>query len=101
MDAATRLSEREICELNAYNSAFAELGFSWQWSPEDYVELAAYGEGERVQHYILTEHPHLLKAYDIDALAQLIESLKADCRAQPDVHPTGLPNIDREFSSWA
>ena len=101
MGAAIGLSEREVCELNAYNSAFAELGFSWEWSCEDYVEFAAHGEGRRIQHYIVTEHPHLLKAYDVEDLAQLIESLKADCSAQPDLHPPGPPNIGREFSSWA
>lgn len=95
------LSEREDCELKAYNAAFAELGFSWQWSAEDYRALLALPEGERVQHYIATTQPHLLKAYEAAALSELIETLKSDCRAQPELHPPGQPNIDHEFSSLA
>src|SRR5262245_40746380 len=99
MDVAYRpLSEREDCELKAYNAAFAELGFSWEWSEREYLELAEFHDGvERLQHYVATVHPHLLKAYDAESLARLIESLKADCHAQPEMHRPVRLGIDGEF----
>lgn len=59
----------------AYNAAFDELGLSWSWDTETFATLPA-GARQRVQAYLEREHPHLLRAYDADFLAQAVENAK-------------------------
>ena len=60
-------------ELDAYNGAFWDLGFRWQWDAETFREVCGtQGEQERVRRYITHHQPHLLSAYDADTLARLI-----------------------------
>lgn len=60
-------------ELDAYNGAFWDLGFRWQWDPATYRALCSIAaEEERVRDYITSHHPHLLAAYDAGVLARLI-----------------------------
>lgn len=69
------LAERQAdaAELDAYNGAFWDLGFRWQWDASLYRELCDIaGEQERVRGYITRHHSHLLAAYDADALARVI-----------------------------
>lgn len=63
-------------ERNAYNAAFHELGLRWHWDDATWGELQRHsGEPRtRVQHYLQTRQPHLLKAYDAEFLAAAIES---------------------------
>lgn len=60
-------------ELDAYNGAFWDLGFRWQWDTETFSELCSIAEEqERVRGYIMRHQPHLLAAYDADTLARMI-----------------------------
>jgi hypothetical protein len=60
-------------ELDAYNGAFWDLGFRWQWDTKIYRELCSIAEEqERVRGYITRHQPHLLAAYDADTLARMI-----------------------------
>jgi hypothetical protein len=49
----------------AYHLALEELGLEWNWDAS-----------EPVRAYIEREHPHLLRAYDADFLANAIESTR-------------------------
>jgi hypothetical protein len=65
--------------LVAYNAAFRELNLRFEWSADIYDALHA-GDDERacITRYIETWHPHLLKAYDIAFLSQLIYAKKTE-----------------------
>jgi hypothetical protein len=64
----------------AYNAAFNELGLPWYWDASTLQRLAANPEAkEPVMHYLETQQPHLLKAYDADFLINAIHSTKARC----------------------
>ena len=65
--------DAEDFHLRAYNGAFWDLGFKWQWDAGTYRELCRFGdEKERIRVYVERHHPHLLKAYDADFLVGLI-----------------------------
>jgi hypothetical protein len=66
-------------ERNAYNTAFCELGFSWQWDSDTYHRLLHLNAnaGECIRHYLETQQPHLLKAYDAAFLVDIIQEKKA------------------------
>ena len=60
-------------ELDAYNGAFWDLGFRWQWDAKTFGRLSRISdEQERVRGYITTHQRHLLVAYDADTLARVI-----------------------------
>ncbi|MDZ5456153.1 HAD family hydrolase [Azohydromonas lata] len=65
----------EEIERNAYNAAFYELGLRWYWDTETYAALLRHSAqpAERIQHYLRTQQPHLLTAYDADFLARAIQ----------------------------
>jgi len=64
-------------DLHAYNGAFWDLGFKWQWDGTTYRELCGIsGEKERIRSYLENHQPHLLKAYDPDFLVDLIQQNK-------------------------
>lgn len=64
----------EEMERNAYNAAFYELGLHWHWDSATFEALKRHSPKPeaRIQHYLETEHPHLLQAYDADFLAAAI-----------------------------
>jgi len=66
-------------ERDAYNATFYELGLRWHWDGETYASLLRHSEQPeaRIRHYIETHQPHLLKAYDADALAVVIQQRAA------------------------
>ncbi|HUG22708.1 hypothetical protein [Piscinibacter sp.] len=66
-------------ERDAYNATFYELGLRWHWDGETYASLLRHSEEPeaRIRHYIETRQPHLLKAYDADALAGVIQQRAA------------------------
>jgi hypothetical protein len=73
---AISIEERE---RNAYNAAFWQLGLHWQWDAATYRELAAISqEKERIRAYVERHQPHLLKAYDLDFLCEVIAARKAN-----------------------
>lgn len=65
----------EDLERDAYNAAFHELGLRWYWDSETYEALMRHSaEPElRIRHYLETQQPHLLKAYDAGFLASAIQ----------------------------
>jgi hypothetical protein len=63
--------------LSAYNGAFWDLGFKWQWDKETYRDLAeTAGEKERIRVYVERHQPHLTRAYDMEFLINLIHDQK-------------------------
>ncbi|MBM3358633.1 MAG: hypothetical protein FJY54_13020 [Betaproteobacteria bacterium] len=77
--AETRAPEAEDSERRAYNAAFWQLGFSWRWDAETYRELAKIPhEKERIRAYLERHQPHLLRAYNVEFLCEMIRARKAD-----------------------
>jgi hypothetical protein len=75
--AAGSTNPAQEAERNAYNAAFYELGLRWHWDAATFAALQAHSSpGERILHYIQTQHPHLLRAYDAQFLVQVIEAKK-------------------------
>jgi hypothetical protein len=66
-------------ELNAYNAAFYELGLRWHWDLATFEGLLRQAPDARgrLSKYLSQEHPHLLRAYDVDFLSAAIEEKKA------------------------
>ena len=61
----------------AYNAAFGELELSWHWDAHTYRELLGIPEEKgRIRAYIQRHHAHLLRAYDIGFLCDLIYEKK-------------------------
>ena len=73
-------------ELNAYNAAFYDLGLRWHWDSATYEALLSCGNdgATRVRHYLETQQPCLLRAYDADFLVALIERKATAHRAAAD-----------------
>lgn len=75
-------SPRDAVETdrNRYNAAFCELGLGWYWDEETYEALQLARERKHcIHHYLETEMPHLLRAYDVDFLVNAIESTRLEC----------------------
>jgi hypothetical protein len=71
----------EEMERHAYNAAFYELGFQWHWDQDTYRQLSQIpNAAQRIQHYLETRQPHLLKAYDADFLVAAIQHKQAEHR---------------------
>jgi len=66
-------------ERDAYNAAFYELGLRWHWDSETWSALKCRG-ADCVRHYLETQQPHLLRAYDAAFLVEAIERAKAGQR---------------------
>lgn len=84
---------RETVDLDAYNGAFWDLGFKWQWDGEMYRALCDIGnEKQRIRAYLESHQPHLLKAYDPEFLVDLIhESKSRREEAIVAAHEAGTP----------
>ncbi|MEO8925280.1 MAG: hypothetical protein ABI330_21060 [Caldimonas sp.] len=76
--------EDRILELdrNAYNAAFHELGFRWHWDSDTYDYLLSRNRdpAEQIRHYLQTSQPHLLTAYEVVFLVQLIREKQVSHR---------------------
>ena len=72
--ASSATHHHEI-ERNAYNAAFHELGLRWHWDRETYRSLtrSIADAKARIRHYLETRQAHLLKAYDAEFLAGIID----------------------------
>ena len=72
----------EEMERNAYNAAFYELGLRWHWDSATWQQLACVGDCRkaRLRHYLETEQPHLLRAYDAGFLIEAIERAQVEQR---------------------
>jgi len=82
-DAAMKIhsaGDDEEIHLGAYNAAFYELGLRWHWDARIYQELQRNGgEKARLQVYLETRQPHLLRAYELDFLVNAIQTTKTRC----------------------
>jgi hypothetical protein len=64
-------------ERHAYNAAFGELELSWRWDAQTYRELLGIAaEKDRIRAYIQRHQAHLLRAYDVAFLCELIYAKK-------------------------
>ena len=72
----------EELERNSYNAAFYDLGLQWHWDTDTFHQLASKSgcPQERIQHYLETRQPHLLRAYDAAFLANAIQQKRASYR---------------------
>lgn len=85
-------------ELGAYNAAFYEIGLPWHWDDSTYERLAGEPcERSRLRQYMENMHPHLLRAYDPDALADAI--LQAKQRVQRSLSQCAAGAVPR--FNWA
>ena len=94
--AHTRIDKHEI-DRAAFNAAFSDLGLRWRWDSRTYEALAAHDcERVRVNTYLQTQQPHLLRAYDADFLTDAILSAKE--RRRPAFEACGskhaMPRFD-------
>jgi hypothetical protein len=77
-------------ERNAYNAAFYDLGLRWHWDCGTFDALKQRGttaEG-RLLHYLRTEQPHILRAYDAGFLANAIQARVAQYQANYRSRPS-------------
>jgi hypothetical protein len=65
--------------LQAYNSAFEELGLAWHWDRGTYASLPPGPAGVRA--YVEREHSHLLRAYEPEFLVEAVEQARSRCEA--------------------
>ena len=94
-------SEAGDRDLNAYNAAFYELGLRWHWDSATYEALLSLGgDGPtRVRHYLQSQQPHLLRAYDADFLVAMIEHKAAAQRAAAGATQQG--SAASRFFDWS
>ena len=94
-------SEAGDRDLNAYNAAFYELGLRWHWDSATYEALLSLGgDGPaRLRHYLQTQQPHLLRAYDEDFLVAMIEQKAVAQRAAADA--ARQDGTATRFFDWA
>jgi hypothetical protein len=77
------LAQSEDAHRNAYNAAFRELGLGWRWDSDTYRELLRIPEERtRIGAYVQSQHAHMLKAYEIGFLSELVYETKERCYAQ-------------------
>lgn len=89
-------SDADARERFAFNAAFRELGLRWHWDAVTFQELKSAGDDHaRIERYLETREPHLLKAYDAAFLAEAVHSAKARASAGVDVR------ADRRFPECA
>lgn len=76
--APAGLSEADDLHRRAYNAAFWDMGFKWQWDAGIYRDLCRLPEEKaRLRIYIEHQQPHLFAAYDAEFLIDLICEKKA------------------------
>jgi len=88
-DLPRELHQDDI-ERNAYNAAFYELGLRWHWDCETFDALKQgmpTAEG-RLHHYLRTQQPHILRAYDAEFLARAIQERAAQFQANYRAAPS-------------
>jgi len=82
---------------NAYNAAFHELGLRWYWDADTYERLTRGSSTpqEQVRHYLESQQPHLLKAYDAEFLTSVIlEKQSLHCERAAKRGPTRCRPFD-------
>ena len=82
---------------NAYNAAFHELGLRWHWDSETYERLTRGGSTpqEQVRHYLESQQPHLLKAYDAEFLiSAILQKQSLHCERAAERGPAHRGHFD-------
>jgi hypothetical protein len=89
-------------ERGAFNAAFHELGLRWHWDERRYDALCAEpSERQRVQRYVETDQPHLLRAYDAEFLADaVLEAKERHLRALAKCGAAALPRFGWADARW-
>ena len=83
MHNSLSVEDRDVeLDRNAYNAAFHELGFRWHWDSDAYDDLLSRSPdpADQIRHYLQTFQPHLLTAYRVAFLVQLIREKQASHR---------------------
>lgn len=81
MDAQAKAGGDDL-QLSAWNGAFWDLGFRWQWDAGTFRSLDALPDDrQKLATYIERYQPHLLRAYDRDFLIEAIHAGKERRRA--------------------
>jgi hypothetical protein len=89
--AASAAANQES-QRHAYNAAFGELELSWQWDAATYRELLGIPEEKgRIRAYIQRHQAHLLRAYDIGFLCDLIYEKKRSWHEKLSSRPVPAP----------
>jgi hypothetical protein len=96
---AAALPFGEESDREAYNAAFCELELGWRWDKRTYRDLMCIPEEKnRIRAYIERHHAHLLRAYDVGFLSDLIYETKRRWQeelSQPEVPTTGVQSSAR------
>ena len=94
-------SEAEV-ERSAFNAAFYELGLPWHWDDATHERLALDPcRRSRVRRYVEQEHPHLLRAYDAEFLADAVLAAKDRCqRALERCTAGAVPKFNWADARW-
>lgn len=63
-----------IADRPSINRAFRELGLRFQWDERDWAVLCAMPDLKaQLDYWLPRHHAHLLRVYDVDFLAGLVE----------------------------
>ena len=72
------LADTEEIHRQAFNRAFAEFGFEWQWSPEEYHDLLSISGGrERIRQYLVTKRERQRSTAALRQLALTVHKRKS------------------------
>ena len=78
-DVDGTLADTEEVHRRAFNAAFAQLGFDWQWDVPLYRDLLSVAGGkERLLHYWERLQPQILRDRDGAELASAVHAVKTE-----------------------
>lgn len=73
------LADTEEIHRQAFNRAFAEFGFEWQWSPEEYHDLLSISGGrERIRQYLMQKRERPRATAALRQLALSVHKRKSE-----------------------
>lgn len=76
-DVDGTLADTEDAHRAAFNDAFAEAGYDWQWDPALYKKLLAVTGGkQRIRYFLESHDPEFLQRDDIDTLIPALHQSK-------------------------
>lgn len=77
------LARSQDAHCKAYNAAFFELGLGWCWDDDTHEDLQRIpGEKDRICAYAEGHQAHVLKAYEIGFLSNLVYETNLRCFEQ-------------------
>lgn len=94
--------DREELHRAAYNCAFCELGLRWRWDLATFRELQRIPrETSGIRAYLERHQPHLLNAYEVGFLSDLIYETKQRFCEELSQRPDSAGLRDMERSDWS